>query len=93
MGVSVWQITTVELLFTAMTDASGNIATQEVFEYTRTSSLQIFYTPITLETTKAGYASDARQVLLTGNRSLSVILQAVSRATRSTCWVRDFVPG
>jgi parallel beta-helix repeat protein len=65
------------LLFTVMTDASGNIATQEVFEYTRTSSLQTFYTPLTLETTKAGYASDARQVLLTGNRSLSVILQAV----------------
>jgi parallel beta-helix repeat protein len=65
------------LLFNVLTDANGDIGTQEVFEYTRTSSGQTFYTPITVETTKTGYASDTRQVLLTSNRSLTVILQPV----------------
>ena len=65
------------VLFDVLTNVQGDIATQEVYEYTRTGSSQTFYTPITLETTKTGYASDTRQVLLTSNRSLTVTLQPV----------------
>ena len=61
-----------------------------LIEYTRTGSGQTFYTPITVETTKAGYASDTRQLSLTGNRSLTVTLQP--QGTSNTAPTADAGP-
>lgn len=62
-------------LLDVLTDSSGNIATQDVIEYTQTAAVQSFYTPIVLETTKAGYQADVRQIPFTGNTAVTVTLQ------------------
>jgi parallel beta-helix repeat protein len=71
------------LLFDVLTDASGDIKTQDVLEYTKKGSTQTFYTPLVLETTKTGYASDTRQLSLTGTRSLTLVLQPVGASNSS----------
>ena len=66
------------LLFDVLTDASGDIETQDVLEYTRTGSSQTFYTPISWRRQRPVMYLDTRQLSLTGNRSLTVMLQPVA---------------
>jgi parallel beta-helix repeat protein len=63
------------LLFDVLTDATGNIATQDVLEYLRGPASTVSYAPIAVEVSETGYTTDFRSLPFTANTSVEVTLQ------------------
>lgn len=67
-----------DVVFALLSDEQGAIPPQDVMTLMKTGLAQIAYTPLFLETTKAGYQTHSRLLSLTTNSTAFVTLQADS---------------
>jgi hypothetical protein len=61
-------------VFALQSDEQGDIPPQDVVTLVKTASTQISYTPLTLETSRAGYQAHSRSISLTENSTVVVTL-------------------